>query len=538
MRNLPLVFSVALLLGGAALAQNCGITTILNGTSGTRGHMFDITNISAGTVTVLGFEQSFFGAAPATAAVEIFTVTSGGPFQPVQSTASAWTLMGSNPGVTCNPQGTLTPIPITVGVTIAPGTTRGFYVTCTNATTTQGVNTPQPVATQGNVFVQDAAIAVRIGAGKLYPFSVTYNGRMWNGRVLYSTGAASYETNDPASSLDIDGVQGNQCAATRITPCVFRTLTANLASTGVGLGWEAVLGFVPLVPAGAGALLTANGQIVNINLLGAPFLFLFGGAAPALQPFPGSFSTTFSSGGAPGTLCLQMLNVAPGHPDGFALSQATQIDIQPAATVVGPTFDDSNLLVTFSASPVCGPPSVPFYGTTYTQFQVISNGRIMFGTNNNTAAPAINGALTNAPSIGSWCDLDPSLGGNITTTSPGLGLVRVSWNNVPYFTLPALTTNWSITIDAISGSIVIDGLLGFPVFPVGTATSNQAMLGISAGSLGATDPGQTSFVPGGPYPGPTGLGMIYQFGQAGTLAPGINTLTFVPNFAGNYDWSG
>jgi hypothetical protein len=304
----------------------------------------------------------------------------------------------------------------------------------------------------------------------------------------------------------------------------------------VGLPWEAVVGFGPLVTVGTGGIPTAGGQIVNVNLLG-PFNFLFGGPAPAPQIFPGNFSAMFSTGSGAGTVSLQSLHVDPAHADGFALSQATQIDIVPILAVPGPTGDDTNVLVVFSGPPLCGPTSFSFFGATFTQFQLTSNGRVLFGPPNNSAAPSAATAMSDAPSVGSWADLDPSgTGGAIIVTTPAANLVRIDWTSVRYFNQPAMTTTWGISLDAATGVITIDGLNTWPPYPNSFGIFNQ-WIGISAGNLGATDPGQTFFTVGGPNFGPTGLGMIYELGQAGTLAAGVNTVTFLPNVLGNYDWS-
>jgi hypothetical protein len=163
----------------------------------------------------------------------------------------------------------------------------------------------------------------------------------------------------------------------------------------------------------------------------------------------------------------------------------------------------------------------------------------MFGNANNAATPTVATAMTDAPWLGAWCDLNPGGPGSgpIVVTSPGPNLLRVDWMGVSYFLIPSMTVTWNILLDGSTGGITLDGLMGWPPFP-NAQGSLPEMLGISAGSLGATDPGMTAFTTGGPNPGPAGLGMIYETGQAGTLAPGVNTLTFYPNASGNYDWTG
>jgi hypothetical protein len=63
-------------------------------------------------------------------------------------------------------------------------------------------------------------------------------------------------------------------------------------------------------------------------------------------------------------------------------------------------------------------------------------------------------------------------------------------------------------------------------------------LGICGGTaVGATDPGQTSFAPiGNSGIVPNATDALYGFGSAGSIATGINGITFFPNGFGNFDW--
>ncbi|MSR74315.1 MAG: hypothetical protein EXS14_02430 [Planctomycetes bacterium] len=110
----------------------------------------------------------------------------------------------------------------------------------------------------------------------------------------------------------------------------------------------------------------------------------------------------------------------------------------------------------------------------------------------------------------------------------GLGLA-IAWANVPYFGT-AITNSFILSLDA-SGTALCDGLTGIAV------GAGSAWFGTSAGNLGATDPGITTFTIGGPNAGPAGMGMLYNFGTAGTATAGINQLMLLPNLLGNYDWA-
>jgi hypothetical protein len=89
--------------------------------------------------------------------------------------------------------------------------------------------------------------------------------------------------------------------------------------------------------------------------------------------------------------------------------------------------------VSLSNPALCGaPPSIPFYGVPYTQLDVSSNGRVMFGspTPNTAFTPSAAAALTGYPFVGPWCDLAPNAGGTITISVPSPQLLRVDWVGV------------------------------------------------------------------------------------------------------------
>lgn len=342
-----------------------------------------------------------------------------------------------------------------------------------------------------------------------------------------------WQVNGPASSLDLDGVLATPFTPALTAVCAGSAVVATFASSGTGLPWEAAVGFLPVVPQGSpGSLTTPGGQVVNLDTTDPALFFVFGGTVPAPAPFPGNFSAPFAAGPPGLTAAIQQFNADASHPDGFALSQACQLDVAAGSVPVpGPFDDDGFVTITLGAPPLCGPPAVPFFGTAFTQMQVTSNGRIIFGAPSVAPSPTIFAALTDDPSFGAWCDFDPSSGGSVVTSVPSALAVRVTWTSVPYFA-SALTSSFSLQIDA-SGTIVLNGLTGIPPF------AGPMFLGLSAGTLGATDPGPTAFGPLGTLvPGPAGLGMLYRLGPAGTLAAGANSLTFVPNATGNYGWLG
>lgn len=137
-----------------------------------------------------------------------------------------------------------------------------------------------------------------------------------------------YQTNaSPAASLDINGVQGTSQLAAEVTIPIGMSATLNLGSTNVGQLWDLGAGNAPLIPASAGALLSSDGQIVNLDFtdptLGMWFNFLqgptWGSAATVSIPFSFPVATTLSA---------QMVVVAPTMSSGIALSQPVRLIVQ------------------------------------------------------------------------------------------------------------------------------------------------------------------------------------------------------------------
>jgi hypothetical protein len=138
---------------------------------------------------------------------------------------------------------------------------------------------------------------------------------------------AQWQVNQSGASVTINGTQG-----TSLLPNVFVTaagapVAVGLSSTTVGQGWEVLVTSGPGVPAGGGALVTAGGQIVNINLSDPTLTFLNNLTFPpfASMTVPVSFP-------APAHLSFQMAVLDPTHPpDGFWVSAITGLHVAPLA---------------------------------------------------------------------------------------------------------------------------------------------------------------------------------------------------------------
>lgn len=528
---LPLLI---LALAGITPAQCSTVATSLVGGNGQSGTMFDIVNISPNPIVISSFDQSFFATGVAT--MEIYTKV--GTFNGSQAAPANWTLVGGGASVPHPVTNTYYPIPISVGVTIPPGATQGWYVTSTADTVAYTTGAAQ----WGTVIGSDANLQVIAGNGIAYPWAGTFGGigagqqgRLWNGRVTYSLGGggAAWQVNQPEASLSFGGTNAGPCSGPGSrTVCPGSVFTASLNSTLLGAGWEVGFHLGSAVSASGGGLTLPNGNVLNLDLANPTLTLLNGGAFP---PFPGPLSVPVSFP-APLTLVAQMAVLDPSTPGGVRLSQANELIVSstpPPASLPGPTGDDSS--VTINLGSICGwPASIPFYGVNYTAVHVVSNGRIMFtgATGNVSFSPAVANGLTDQPFVGAWTDLNQSLGGSITVTAPAADQLQVNYNAVPYYGT-SIGNTFSVNFNATTGVVTLSG-----ISTLGVGGTSNMFLGITNGNLGATDAGATLFNVSGPNALGSATDMIYNFGVQGPpLGGGANTLTFIP-FGAGYTWTG
>lgn len=355
----------------------------------------------------------------------------------------------------------------------------------------------------------------------------------------------SYQLNGPVSALMLGGVSG-----TATTPAVTSVGTnvavpLQVGTSSVGAPYEALFNATALVPSG---MTTGGGQIVNVDYTHPTFTWAFGSsAAPSFQAHPGSYTTSLSSS-APGTFSFQMIVLGPQNQDGYSLSQGCQLDVTGGggtggpALPAGPTSDDGTVTVSL------GSMSMNFYGQTYTELHVSANGRVTFGAADGNYNPTISGAATGQPMVGFWTDLDVTLGGSIDIVSPAAGVIRVEYNNVPYWGEPfAFPVNFAIEINTNNSKVALDGLQGIPQNPQywNYYSGQSQFLGMSAGGTTGTFAGFSAFGPG-QSGGSTAAGpMLFDWyawngfgGLAGSLYGNLDRVEFTPAAGGGYSWQG
>lgn len=358
---------------------------------------------------------------------------------------------------------------------------------------------------------------------------------------------AQWQQNSSAVSLDIDqvtstGAFGNAALATK---CFGGVATVNAGGSALANGFDLAIVNAPLVAARYG---TPGGQVLNVDLWDPSISFLnSGNMLPKLLPVPTPMSLSVTAPAAPITVSGQGVANDPTHPDGFVLSQGVQLDVVAGTTVPGPAGDDSSVTLDLGVAPLCGPSSITFFGTTYTQMHVSSNGRVMFVNPDTDYSPTLAEALSDDPFCGYWTDLNPSAGGNVSVSATN-SQVTVNYNAVPYFGT-TVANSFSITFDATNGNVTLDGLNGIMPNINAVGGGNAQFLGLSMGNVGATDAGLSGFGAGLAGLPTTNSDMLYDFwdGNAATapggayllssLQGGMNRVVFAPS-GNTYAWVG
>lgn len=175
-----LLFSFMFLCPVSHVLAQCA-TNILSTTyasnNGQDGNIFDV--VALNDIEIHCFDTHFN---PGTINYEIYYKL--GSSIGFQSNAGAWFLAGSG-SVVSSGNGNATVMNLSAPIQVCQGTTVGFYITNTggsvpNARYTNG-------STLGSVFTSDGNIQILEGYGKSYPFSASYQPRVFNGGVRYNT---------------------------------------------------------------------------------------------------------------------------------------------------------------------------------------------------------------------------------------------------------------------------------------------------------------------------------------------------------------
>ncbi len=168
--------------------------------NGSAGIMFDIKNLGFTNITITEFGPSIdAGNWP----IQVYYTTAAPSWQGNENNPAAWTMAGSIDVVSAGP-GSGTPVP-GFGITLAPGQSRGVYITSTIGAPINYTGDGVSVSRQyddGRLLVSSNP-----GAGKTYPFGNTFQSRAYNGYVHYqalgSNGAVQVQGLPPGSEFPI-----------------------------------------------------------------------------------------------------------------------------------------------------------------------------------------------------------------------------------------------------------------------------------------------------------------------------------------------
>ena len=203
--------------------------------NGSAGIMFDVKNLGFTNLVITQFGPSIdAGNWP----VQVYYTTASSSWQGNENNPAAWTMAGALNVVSAGPASG-TPIP-GYGITLAPGESKGIYITSTIGAPINYTGNNVSVSRQ----FDDGRLRVSSnpGAGKTYPFGTTFQSRAYNGYVKYeavSTNGAVQTTGLPPGAEFPIGVTINTyvCtdAAGNTAACSFKVTVAEYSNPNITL---------------------------------------------------------------------------------------------------------------------------------------------------------------------------------------------------------------------------------------------------------------------------------------------------------------
>ena len=519
--------AILLFCAGLASGQTACLLTTLAAGNGQSGNMFDVT--ATNDVTIQCFDISSQTVGMQT--VEVYVTAAGTSYVGNEANAAAWTLAGTAVVniITAN---VATPVALGLGVQIPAGTTQGFYVTLTGA----GIVNYTNGATVGALYASDANIQFFEGVGIAYPFAGTFTPRIFNGNICYDTGLVApavcgggclpVQTDQTNSSFNIDGnTTGTSATVARTVKCISTPTVANVGSAlPAGTPWDMAINFGPA--ANPGLLTTAGCQIANIDVTAGPPFWLSTGTPSLLVPVPQSWvgvpnlPLPFNAPPVAAVAHAQCYFVDLGNPDSISLSAPAELETQAAGSSSALTLMDDNFVQVTAATAPCGVlPSVLFYGTSYTDFYVNSNGSVGFTAGNGDFSATSAEFLAQEPRAALfWSDLSPNLGGTVSFLTTLTG-VQVDFVAVPHFGA-AGTSN--------SSTVILDVGLGVTIqsYAPDAGNVNPSIIGISPGGGATGVPISIAGLVGSGLQVGLATDAVYEENVAGNVAAGWTSINF------------
>jgi gliding motility-associated-like protein len=192
-----------------------------------------------------------------------------------------------------------------------------------------------------------------------------------------------------------------------------------------------------------------------------------------------------------------------------------------------------------------------FYGTTYTQFRIGSNGWVSLGAGVQPATfaavpiPTMNAAVPKNCVMGPWQDWHPGIGGQVRYQVQGVAPCRklvVSWNGVPLYSCTNLLGTFHIVLYE-STNVIETYIANKPNCPQWAGGTSVHGIHNAAGTQAVTVAGRNSsqwtavndarrWTPAGAPIQPTLV--WYQVGNPVPIAQNVNQITVTPPAAGAY----
>ena len=192
-----------------------------------------------------------------------------------------------------------------------------------------------------------------------------------------------------------------------------------------------------------------------------------------------------------------------------------------------------------------------FYGTTYTQFRIGSNGWVSLGagaqpvTFASLAIPTVNAAVPKNCIMGPWQDWHPGIGGQVRYQIQGVAPCRklvVSWIGVPMFSCTNLQGTFHIVLYE-STNVIETYIVNKPNCPQWAGGTSVHGIHNAAGTQAVTVAGRNSsqwtavndarrWTPAGAPVTPTLV--WYQVGNPVPIAQNVNQITVTPPAGGAY----
>ncbi|MEO7081043.1 MAG: hypothetical protein ABIY71_05915, partial [Flavobacteriales bacterium] len=192
-----LAFGISCLAAASpAFGQACNSTDELlapyASNNGLDGIMFDLTALS--DITINCFEVNM-----AVGIYDAVILHKAGTHVGFEQAPTAWTTIGTAPGITSNGLNMPTPIPMDVNIPMAAGTTHAFYISTTGGSSTKYTDGDL----LGAVFASDVNLQVKQGTGLNYPFAFNLSPRKLNGTVHYSSGTTGMSEQPALAAMNV-----------------------------------------------------------------------------------------------------------------------------------------------------------------------------------------------------------------------------------------------------------------------------------------------------------------------------------------------